>query len=250
VLESAVRLHEQGFAPVPHLAVRNFASAEALDEYLARLNGEARVERLLVIGGDSKTCGPFRSAADAIDSGMLQRRGIRSVGIAGYPEGHPRIGGDALWRALTDKIAAAEATGLAVEIVTQFCFDAGAILAYIARLRGFGFDHPVRIGLAGPTNLAALLRYAGRCGVRASAQGLAQRAGLLRQAFAMTVPDDLLRRLADAAPGSSGGALSAHFYSFGGLAACARWAQAVAEGRIAMEGDTGFKVAPPQPVAP
>ena len=66
-------------------------------------------------------------------------------------EGHPRIGEVELNRALGDKIAAAEATGLAVEIVTQFCFDAGAILDFVARLRSFGFEHPVRVGLAGPT---------------------------------------------------------------------------------------------------
>ena len=98
--------------------------------------------------------GPFRSAADAIDSGLFRRRGIRALGIAGYPEGHPKIGNDALFKALAEKIAAAEATGLAVEIVTQFCFDARAILDYVARLRAFGFEQPLRIGLVGPTSLA------------------------------------------------------------------------------------------------
>ena len=144
--------------------------------------------------------GPFRSAADAIDSGLFRRRGIRALGIAGYPEGHPKIGNDALFKALAEKIAAAEATGLAVEIVTQFCFDARAILDYVARLRGFGFEQPLRIGLVGPTSLSALLRYAARCGVRASAQALARRSGMLRQMFALTVPDDLIRALAEAAP--------------------------------------------------
>ena len=42
-----------------------------------------------------------------------------------------------------------------------------AIVAWISRLRDFGLEQPVRIGLAGPTNLATLLRYARRCGVRA-----------------------------------------------------------------------------------
>ena len=165
-----------------------------------------------------------------------------ALGIAGYPDGHPRIGDEELNRALAEKIAAAEATGLAVEIVTQFCFDAQAILDYIARLRAFGFEHPLRIGLAGPTSLAALLRYASRCGVRASAQALARRAGLFRQMFAMAMPDDLVRALADAAPAN----VSAHFFSFGGLPATARWARAAADGRIAVEGDGGFGVAPAQ----
>jgi methylenetetrahydrofolate reductase (NADPH) len=240
-IAAAIRLRAAGFEPVPHVAVRNFASADRLDDFLARLNGEADVRRALVIAGDRTECGPFRRALDAIDSGVFRRRGFRGLGVAGYPEGHPKIGNDELLRALGEKISAAEATGLAVEIVTQFCFDARAILSYIERLRAFGFEQPLRIGLVGPTSLSALLRYAGRCGVRASAQGLARRSGLLRQMFALTVPDDLLRALADAAPAG----VRAHFFSFGGLPATARWARAVADGRIALDGAAGFTVAPP-----
>jgi methylenetetrahydrofolate reductase (NADPH) len=238
---AAVRLRAAGFEPVPHVAVRNFASAAALDDFLARLNGEADVRRALVIAGDRSECGPFKRAHDAIDSGVFRRRGIRSIGIAGYPDGHSKIGPDELNRALAEKITAAEATGLAVEIVTQFCFDAKRMLDYVARLRAFGFDHHVRMGLAGPTSLSSLLRYASRCGVRASAQALAQRAGLVRQVFALTVPDDLIRALADAAPAH----VSAHFFSFGGLGGTARWARAVADGRITIEGEAGFRVAQP-----
>ena len=146
---AALRLRAAGFEPVPHVAVRNFASAAALDDFLARLTGEADVHRVLVIAGDRSECGPFRRAHDAIDSGVFRRRGIRSIGVAGYPDGHPKIGPDELRRALAEKIAAAEATGLAVEIVTQFCFDAGAILDFVARVRSFGFEHRVRVGTHG-----------------------------------------------------------------------------------------------------
>ena len=113
----------------------------------------------------------------------------------------------------------------------------------MARLRGFGFEQPLRIGLVGPTSISALLRYAGRCGVRASAQALAHRSGMLRQMFALTIPDDLIRTLADAAPSH----VSAHFFSFGGVGATARWAQAAADGRITLQGAGGFTVAPPPP---
>jgi methylenetetrahydrofolate reductase (NADPH) len=241
-LAAAVQIRAAGLEPVPHVAVRNFASAEALDTFLTRLNAEAGVETVLVIAGDRAEHGPFRGALDVIDNGMLRRRGIRRIGIAGYPQGHPRIGNDALNRALADKIAAADATGLAVEIVTQFCFDAGAILDFVARLRGFGFEHAVRVGLAGPTSLTALMRYASRCGVCASAQGLARRSGLMRQMFALTTPDDLIRTLADTAPAD----IVPHFFSFGGIPATARWASAVADGRIALDAAGGFRVEPPK----
>ena len=238
---AAVRLRAAGFEPVPHIAVRNFANAAALDDVLARLHGEADVRRALVIAGDRAECGPFRRALDAIDSGVFRRRGFRALSIAGYPQGHPRIGNDELLRAIGEKIAAAEATGLAVEIMTQFCFEAPAILDYVRRLRAFGFEQPLRVGLVGPVSLAALIRYASRCGVRASAQGLVQRSGLIRQMFALTAPDDLIRTLAEAAPGG----VSAHFFSFGGLPAAARWARAVADGSIALQNGIGFTVAPP-----
>jgi methylenetetrahydrofolate reductase (NADPH) len=240
-VSAAVRVRSAGLEPVPHLAVRNFASVDALDDFLARLNGEARVDHVLVIAGDRDESGPLRSALDAIDSGLLRRRGIRRIGIAGYPQGHPRIGDEELNRALRAKIAAAEATGLTVEIVTQFCFDAPAILDFVARLRAFGFDHRVRVGVVGPTSFTSLMRFASRCGVRASAQALSRRAGLMRQMFAQATPDDLLRTLAEAAPAG----IVPHFFSFGGIPATGRWAQAVAEGRISIEGSEGFRVEPP-----
>ncbi len=239
---AAVRVRGVGFEPVPHVAVRNFANAGDFDDFLARLNGEAAVETVLVIAGDRAEHGRFRRALDAIDSGVLRRRGIRTIGIAGYPEGHPRIGDVELYRAMAEKIAAAEAIGLTVEIVTQFCFDALAIQNFIARLRAFGFEHRLCIGLAGPTSLTSLMRYASRCGVRASAQGLAQRAGLMRQMFAMTTPDDQVRALAEAAPAN----VTPHFFSFGGIPATSRWGRVVADGLIKLEPGGGFQVEPPR----
>ncbi len=181
-----------------------------------------------------------------IDGGALQRHGICEIGVAGYPDGHPRLLQQDLDRALADKIRAAESTGLAVHIVTQFCFDAPAILQWIARLRDFGLEHPVRVGLAGPTNLATLLRYAKRCGVRASAHSLARQAGLVRQLFAMSAPDALVRALAQARAERHLGEIAPHFFSFGGLARTARWAEAVAQRHIAFEAGEGFRVEPPR----
>jgi methylenetetrahydrofolate reductase (NADPH) len=246
-IEAAIELHKAGFEPVPHLAVRNFATADELAAFLARMSGEAGVQRLLVIAGDrDEPAGDFHSAVEVIDGGALQRYGIVEIGIAGYPDGHPRIPQLDIDRALADKLRAAETTGLTVHIVTQFCFDGAAIVKWLLRLRGFGIDHPVRVGLAGPTNLSTLLRYAKRCGVRASAQGLARQAGLVRQLFAMSAPDALARALVQARADRHVGEIAPHFFSFGGLARTARWAEAVAQGRIALEGGEGFRVEPPR----
>jgi methylenetetrahydrofolate reductase (NADPH) len=241
-IATARRLHARGFEPVPHLAARNFESAVALDDYLARMADEAGVRRLLVIGGDRDTpAGGFHHAIEVIESGLPQSRGIREIGIAGYPEGHPRIAAAEIDRLLAAKIEAAAATGLALHIVTQFAFSPAPILAYVARLRERGIEQPIRIGIAGPASVATLMRFAAICGVAASARALARNAGLARQLFGASAPDAIIRALA----GAQLGEVAPHFFTFGGLGATARWATAVAAGRFALDGAGGFRVEPP-----
>jgi methylenetetrahydrofolate reductase (NADH) len=240
-LDVVAALAAAGFEPVPHLAVRGFTSAGALDAHLARLAATG-VRRLLVIAGDrAAPAGPFHAAIEVIESGLLQAHGIVEIGIAGYPDGHPRATIEDLDRALAAKLEAAAQTGLAVHIVTQWGFSAGSIIAWIQRLRDLGVERTVRIGLAGPVTLAGLIRYARICGVSASVQGLARDAGLARQLFGMITPDHVLRPLAEA---SDLGDVAPHIFSFGGLAAAARWAGAATAGQITLDAE-GFSVAPP-----
>jgi methylenetetrahydrofolate reductase (NADPH) len=243
-VEPSISLRAAGVEPVPHLAARNFPSLDALDDLLARLSGEAGVTRVLAIAGDlDASAGPLHDALDVIKSGLLQRHGITSIGIAGYPEGHPRIPHELLLRALPEKLRAAEAGGLKVEIVTQFCFDAAPIADWVTRLRNDGHAQRVRIGLAGPTSFTALLRYAKRCGVKASARGAARNTGLFKHMFGgLSAPDDLVRALALDGPPGHLGDIALHFFSFGGIPATARWATAAAQGHIVLDDDDGFGV--------
>jgi len=68
---------------------------------------------------------------------------------------------------------------------------------------------------------------------------------LLRQLFAMSAPDGLVRAVAQARADKHLGEIAPHFFSFGGLLGTARWAQAVAQRRIALEAGEGFRVEPP-----
>ncbi len=242
VVEQAARVRAAGLEPVPHLAVRNFPSADALGRFLDRLTGEAGVRRLLVIAGDrAEPAGPFHGALEAIDSGLISRRGISEIGISGYPDGHPRIAGHELERVLAAKLEAAEQTGLAVNIVTQFCLEAAPIIAWVRRLRAHGIDLPVRIGLAGPTSLTTLMRYARRCGVRASTQGLARNAGLIKHLLGASAPDGIVRILVEQNRDGELGDIAPHLFSFGGIGATARWAASAAAGRIRLDRE-GFAV--------
>jgi len=243
--DQAVAVRAAGLEPVPHISARNLHSRDEIVRLLERFQNEAQVTHLLVIGGDrADSAGPFATSLDLIESGLLQRYGIRHVGLAGHPEGHPRVSNDVLDRALRAKAEAAEQSGLTADIVTQFSFDSAGISAWIRRLRDYGIENPVRIGFAGPTNLTTLLKYAQRCGVKASATGLAKNAGLMKQLFGVSAPDGLIRTLSDVAAQGALGDVAAHFFSFGGIGATARWATHAAKGLISLDSENGFSVNP------
>ena len=80
----AKRLRQAGLNPVPHIAARRFASAEAAREFLALLRDEAQVTRALLVAGDSRVpVWPFDSSFALLETGLLEAYGIRSIGIAG-----------------------------------------------------------------------------------------------------------------------------------------------------------------------
>src|SRR4051812_35619950 len=158
---AAVKLRTAGLNPVPHVGARHLASFTQLADFLARLAGDANVKQTLVIGGDSdRPVGPFESALQALETGLFEKNGITTVGIAGYPEGNPRISTTALGAALTAKLARIQGGGMQPYIVTQFCFEAPPILDWVAGLRRAGIDAPVRVGLAGPASITTLMKFA------------------------------------------------------------------------------------------
>src|ERR1043165_141604 len=72
-VETATALRRAGYNPVPHIAAREMASREALDDFLARARGEANVSRILLIAGDvATTRGPFKSTRDVCASGLIE----------------------------------------------------------------------------------------------------------------------------------------------------------------------------------
>jgi methylenetetrahydrofolate reductase (NADPH) len=227
LIEAASEVLAAGFVPVPHIAARAFASLAMLDDLVARLNGEAGVDRALVIAGDrDPPAGPIADALALIRTDVLQRRGIHEIGISAYPDGHPTIADSALAAALSDKLEAALVRGLGVHVVTQFCFDAEQILGWLRRTRYSRVAVPVRIGIAGPASMRSLLRYALRCGVRASLRHMLDPRAA--QLIGTIAPDALVRALGDAGSLLNLEPLAVHVFSFGGLMPTARWAAAMA----------------------
>ena len=219
VVAAAAALRKVGLEPIVHIAARRIGAAGDLHELLAALHGEADIRRLLVIGGDVDAPGPFADSLAVIQKGRLREAGIEEIGIGAYPEGHPRSPSERLEAALDEKIASATAQGLGVHIVSQFSFSPERVIAWLKQLRACGIAKPVKIGMAGPTSVPALIRYARRCGVNASLRGLMS--GVAAGLIGHVGPDRILEALA-AADGL--GAATPHYFSFGGMLETARYA--------------------------
>jgi methylenetetrahydrofolate reductase (NADPH) len=233
-VQIATGIFMRGLKPVPHLAARNVASEKALENLLSRLASSAGVNRVMLIGGDRpRSAGPYEHALDVIESGVLEANGVTEIGIAAYPEGHPNISEDILRASLRDKLEAAERAGLKTHIVTQFCFDAWPVVTWLRGLRASGIHNQVRIGMAGPASIPALMKFAQRCGVRASAKGFARHAASIGKMLTGATPAEIVTELAEAAASENLGEIASHVYSFGGLPQAATWVRDAKSGTIA-----------------
>jgi methylenetetrahydrofolate reductase (NADPH) len=219
LIAAAVALRKAGLEPVAHIAARRLASADHLAELLKGLCGEAGMRQLLIIGGDVEASGPFPDALAVIKKAGLRAAGIEEIGIAAYPEGHARIPPGRLEAALDEKIASAVALGLKIHIVSQFSFSPERVLAWLKQLRGCGIAAPVKVGMAGPTSMPALLRYAKRCGVAASLRGLMT--GAATGLVGHVGPGRMIEVLAEA---GDLGDVAPHYFSFGGVVETACYA--------------------------
>ncbi|MER6027647.1 methylenetetrahydrofolate reductase [Streptomyces sp. NPDC001851] len=223
-LAAARAVKRLGFVPVPHISARRLPSRAALEEFLAGLSADGTAENVFVVGGDpARPEGPYEDALAVLRTGLLQRHGVRHVGISGYPEGHPAIADRTLWSALTDKAAAIGAHRFGGDVITQFGFDADPVLTWLEAARARGVHLPVRIGVPGPAGVRRLLGYATRFGVATSASVARKYGFSLTNLMGTTGPDRFLHALARRYDPERHGAVKVHFYTFGGLGTTAEW---------------------------
>jgi methylenetetrahydrofolate reductase (NADPH) len=229
IVDTATRLQAAGFVPVPHVTARNVASFTQLNDFLARLAGEAGVTRALVLGGDAdRPAGPYHSSLEALESGLFQRHGIRRIGLACYPETHRKIDALALERALEAKLDLARGAGLETWLVSQFCFEAAPIVSFAKRLRASGVVTPLRVGIARPADLRRLWKYGLYCGIGNSIRALGSRVDAVANLLARQTPDALLTELAAALRRDPALEIEGiHIFTFGGVAGAADWANAI-----------------------
>ncbi|HWM15420.1 MAG TPA: methylenetetrahydrofolate reductase [Microbacterium sp.] len=222
---AAKAVRDLGFVPVPHISARRLASQAQLEEFLERLQEVGATEHVFAVGGDPATPeGPYEDSLAVIRSGVLQKYGVREVSIAGYPEGHPDISDETLWRVLEAKSASLKEQGLDAVILTQFAFDTDPVMKWIDAVRAKGIDTQIRIGTPGPAGIKRLLAFARRFGVGANAMIVKKYGFSLTNLMGTAGPDKFVTDLSTLlAEDPASGRVGLHFYTFGGLLATSEW---------------------------
>jgi len=240
VVRVAVKVQALGLPACPHIVARRLASREALARALGQLRAGG-VEQVLLVAGDlAEPAGAFTSTLEVLDTACLEQAGMPRAAVAGHPEGNSAISTAALWQALERKQAWAAASGIRVHIVTQFSFDPQAICDFDRELAQHGISLPVHVGIAGPTPLPKLVKFAMQCGVGASLRAVMKNmAGMSKMARLATSPDEMLVGLVRAIGNGPTQLVKPHFFAFGGTVATAQWLRCVAEGRFELPEDGG-----------
>jgi methylenetetrahydrofolate reductase (NADPH) len=239
----AARLKREGMVPVPHIVARRNVNLAAVNDLLARLTNDSGVEQVLVVAGDlPDSADRLQSALEILESGVLEKHGIRTIGVAGHPEGHRNVTDDVLADALKRKNAYAAQTGAHVYIVTQFVFSADPVIAWEQSHGNHIGALPITVGLPGPATAKTLLKYAMECGIGASLQAFTRRYASLGRLLAVSAPDETIAGLAAyKAKAPQTRVMGLHFFTFGGFEKTAEWANQIVAGNFELTA-SGLKV--------
>ena len=225
MVDTAKRIADEGFTVMPHVPARIVKHRAELDTWLTRYATEAgATEALVLAGGPASPHGEFDSSMQLLETGLFDKHGFTRLHVAGHPEGNRDIDADGTTKLVDDalhwKQAFAERTGADMAIVTQFAFDAEPVLQWARRLDHTGVTLPIHVGLAGPSKLQNLIKFAMACGVGSSIEVLKRRARDLTKLVRPFEPTDVLTDLSAAhAAGQAGRIEGLHFFPLGGIAA-------------------------------
>lgn len=218
-LDMTERLVARGFRVVPHLAAKMVRDKKHLAEIMARLK-DLEVKSIFVPGGDAKLpSGDYKTAFELLRDIAEYDHDFLYIGVAAHPEGHPNVEDDVLLQELQKK------QPLANYLVTQMCFDAKALGAWLYAIRDRGIDLPAWIGIPGVADLKSLLLTSMRIGVGDSLRFLRKQtrlATLLFRSKAYT-PEQLLLELAPQLADPACKVAGHHIYCFNQVERSENW---------------------------
>jgi methylenetetrahydrofolate reductase (NADPH) len=224
-LEAIAAVRRAGLDPVPHVSARRILDRDEFRAFLKRATSSYGVHRAMLIGGDEpQPKGPYADSVQLLEEGVLAECGVREIGVAGYPEGHPSISSFDINKSFKKKILLAREQKLGLYVVTQFSFAPARVVEYCSELARTAPSVPVYVGIAGPTDPVALARYAQRCGVSASLRALRTLGSGIAKLVTHTDPKEHVLAVARySASHESTNVVGVHLYSFGGAVRTAAW---------------------------
>ena len=234
-LQVTKRIIDEGFTPIPHLAARSMPSKDFFETNVKKL-ADMGVEHVLCIAGGVKDpLGPFSDTMQLLDTGILDAAGMKTIGLAGHPEGSPDMSDEAIWDAVKWKNEYNQRTDASLYQVTQFAFEADPIIAWDKALREAGSTMPVYVGLPGLATIKTLLRFGLEAGVGPSIAFIRKQAMNVMKLMNVSTPSKQLIGIANHVAADPDSLIKGvHLYPLGGLKKTAIWAKAVAEGEFTM----------------
>lgn len=229
MVATAKRLANEGYPVMPHFPARIIKDQATLAEWIARYQGEAGVDQaLLLAGGVTNPHGNFHSSMQLMETGEFDKAGFKRLHVAGHPEGNKDIDPDGSMRnveeALQWKQKFSERTDAEMAIATQFAFEAGPVIKWAETLAAAGVSLPIHIGIAGPTKLQTLIKFAVTCGVGPSIRVLQRRALDVSKLLLPFEPSDILTQLAaHKAANPEFNITNVHVFPLGGIKTSGNW---------------------------
>jgi len=219
-VELACQLRQRGLLAVPHIAARGVAGPAHLQRIVQQL-AEQGIDEVFVVGGDAeRPVGEYATALELLEALASAARRPSSVGVAGYPEGHPSVAEEALMAALVAK------QRYASYVTAQISFNPEAICRWLSRIRGAGVNLPVYLCLPGCIRWDRLVRIGLRLGLGASLRYLEKQrglAGFLLTGGTLYDPWSTIQGLGEATCEGRDQVVGIHWSTFNEVAATWQW---------------------------
>jgi methylenetetrahydrofolate reductase (NADPH) len=218
-LDMVERLALRGYKVVPHIAAKMVKDDAHLREILKRLD-DLPIISIFVPGGDAaQPVGKFSTAYELLRAIAEIDHKFTEIGVAAHPEGHPAVSNDVLLEHLHEKQEVSN------YMVTQMCFDAGALATWLRDVRERGITLPAWIGLPGVSDRSTLVTTSLRIGVGDSVRYLKNRGRIAARLLMSRTyrPDGLLTDLAPYIADPAYGIEGHHIYCFNQVERAEQW---------------------------